>query len=180
MRLRGAKAGSETQMRSRLALWVVVLAAFVTLSASSIQGASPTGTIEGRIAVIRGGGDVVPGARVPLWLHARGIDVQGIIRKHRTDSGSEALQKLAILTMILEFTKLLDSQEYRKYQVATTTANFDGEFRFSGLPTGRWYYVTAIYETNFSTVIWHMPVALQSYSRVELSNDNAALPIYNR
>lgn len=180
-RLGSPRRRASTKVRIRLVTVVVLLGALIGFPTSDTQGATaPTGTIEGQIGVIRGNGDVVPGSRVSMWLHSRGLDVPAIIRKHSTDSSSETIQKIAILGMILEFTNLLGNQEYRKYQVATTTSNLYGEFTFSRLPTDRWYYVTAIYQTNFSTIVWHMPVLLRSHSRIELSNDNAALPIYNR
>jgi hypothetical protein len=142
----------------------------------SVTAAELNGTIEGRLGVATGDGEVIPcvGANVHLLL--KPIDFDAIKRKAAQKDG--AFNPM-LAHMYVEYV-IASPETQSKLAYARTHTNGKGLFVFRNLPGERWYYVTAQALTGSFLVSWQIGVYLHSKGRVQvfLHNANAALPMY--
>ena len=139
------------------------------------SAADLNGTIEGRIGLVAGSGDIIPCARVPVYLLVKPIDIGDVRQKAVRDGVFNPL----LAHMVVEY--VVGSPDVQNRLVyARARTDVRGRFVFSNLPGDRWYYVVAQALTGKVLASWQVAVYLYPRERVQifLHNANAALPVY--
>jgi hypothetical protein len=143
---------------------------------AAANAADLNGKIEGRLGIATDDGKLIPcaGARVCLLL--KPIDFDMIKKKAAEKDG---VFNPLLAHMYVEYV-IASPETQSKLAYAKAKTNAKGQFVFSNLPAGRWYYVTAQALTGSVLVSWQVAVYLHPKERIQvfLHNANAALPMY--